>query len=78
MKVKSLNETQKDIKKQLDNLDTATVKLLAKDHLKARQYIRIGREAIKADKLTDEELDQIANELQAVAKMLLDEKLNTD
>ncbi len=76
MNVKSFTDAQMDIKKQLDNLDTATIKLLAEDLFKARQYIGIGREAVTAEKLTDEQLDQMANELQAVAIMLLDEKLN--
>lgn len=69
-----LEKTAEDIKKQLQNLDIKTVELLAKDHSKAVDYIKIGREAIQGSELTDEEIESLASEMQAVAKMVFQDK----
>jgi hypothetical protein len=77
MSTKNLEKTREDIKNQLQNLDIKTIELLATEHSKAVEYFKIGREVIHGSKLTDEEIEAKANEMQAVARMLLKEKSNT-
>ena len=71
MSLKILKKSQEAIKKQLRNLDIKTVESLAKNHSKAVEYIKIGREAVEGTKLSEDQAESLANELQSIAEMEL-------
>lgn len=73
----SLKKTRDSIEKQLQTLNTETIKLLAEDHSKAQEYIKIGRELTNAEELTDKQTEGMANEMMIIAKMILAERVKT-
>ena len=76
MNSKNVTEISKDYQKRLQNIETETLELIYKDHAKAVEYIKKGRKAVDGEELTDNQLEQIANEIQVIAKMILSERTN--
>jgi hypothetical protein len=64
-------------RKQIQNLDSESLKSIAEDHSKALEYVKKGIELTNWDKsLTEENIEAIANEMQLVAQMVLKERVN--
>jgi len=61
--------------KQIQNLDSESLKSIVEDHSKAVEYVKKGIELTNWNKsLTDEDIEAIANEMQVVAKMIIKER----
>lgn len=74
MDSKKLEELSEKYKKQLQNLDTQGLKMLADDHTRALEYAKNGIEMVEPENLTDEYVETVANTMQSVAKMILEER----
>jgi len=75
MDTKSIGELAKIYKKFLESLDDETVNLIAKDYTVALSAAKKGIEEIEPDKLNPEYIQQVANELQLIAKMVVNEEM---
>lgn len=76
MKTKLLKADNNEIEKQLKSLNLETLRLLAGNHEKAQDYIKIGRGVAGGNRLSSKQIKEMATEMQVLAKMLLDEKRN--
>jgi hypothetical protein len=62
-------------KKQLESLDKEALKLVVDDHIKALEYANIGIRQVEPEKINDiDYLEQVANEMQKLAKMILESR----
>lgn len=62
------------IKRQLENLENETLELIYQDHAKAVEYVKKGFNSITVEELNNKSIEDIAHEMQAVARMLLNER----
>lgn len=69
-----LTDLSEQYKKQIDSLDDETLRMTIDDRGKALEYARKGIEQIEPEKLTDEYVEAVANEMQNIAKMILEER----
>ena len=63
-----------EYKKKLANLDTETLRQVAQSHATAQQYAERGIGAVEPENLNERYIETIANEMQAIAKMVLKER----
>lgn len=59
---------------QIEKLDSDSLRDVVKDRQKALELAKRGIEQVEPKKLTHEHIESIANELQIVAKMILEER----
>ena len=74
-----MNDLQKvadNISRELQKIDNETLDLIFKDHKKALEYVKKGMQAVGTKDLTKAEINSLAYEMQAVARMLLKERAN--
>ncbi len=72
----NLQKVADNISKELQKLDKETLELIFRDHKKALEYIKKGMKEVGSIKLTDSEINNLAYEMQSVARMLLKERAN--
>lgn len=61
-------------KKQIQRLSTEIIRLILEDRSKALEYARIGIGQIEPNNLTEEHIEDVANELQRVAGFILEDR----
>ena len=69
-----MDKLKKAYQAQIEQLDSDNLKIILEDREKALQYARKGIEQIEPEKLIPEHIESIANEMQIVAKMILEER----
>ncbi len=69
-----MDELKKKYQAQIEQLDSDNLKIILSDREKALEYAKKGIEQIEPKKLTPEHIESIANEMQIVAKMILEER----
>lgn len=62
------------IKKELEKLDSETLEIIYKDHSKALQYVKIGLQNVSIEQLSNKSIEDMASEMQMVAKIELNER----
>ena len=75
MSAKNIAVLSEQFKSELEQLDIETLKVMVDNHSKAVEYVKKGIVMTEWSKsLTEEQIETIAKEAQAVAKMFLQEK----
>lgn len=74
MDPKNIQKLSEEYKQQLEKLDSETLEIIYNDHSKALEYAKKGIEMIEPEKLSDKYINELAYEMQAVAKMVLTER----
>ena len=64
----------KEINSQLEKIGDETLEIIYKNHAKAVEYVKKGAEAVNYRKLEQTEIEELAHEMQVVAKMVLKER----
>lgn len=65
------------IKKQLEQLDSETLEVIYRYHAKAVEYVKIGFSKVSVEELNNRSIEDIAKEMQMVAKIELNQRLET-
>jgi len=63
-----------EIRKHLDKLDDATLETIYKNHAKAVEYVKIGLQNVSVEQLNNNSIEEIAHEMQLIAKIALNER----
>ncbi len=74
MDAKKIEKLASEYKKQLDKLESETLQIMSGDRLKAVEYARKGIAEIEPENLNEEYVQTVANEMQVIAKMILEER----
>lgn len=69
-----MDELKKQYQAQIEQLDSDNLKIILTDREKALEYAKKGIEQLEPEKLTPEHIESIANEMQIIAKMILEER----
>ena len=69
-----MDDLKKKFQSQVEQLDSNNLKIIVDNREKALEYARKGIEQVEPEKLTPEHIESMANELQIVAKMILEER----
>ena len=64
------------IKKELEKLDNETLEIIYRDHSKAVQYVKIGLQNVSIEQLSNKSIEDMASEMQIVAKIELNLRSN--
>lgn len=63
-----------EIKQQLEKLDSETLELIYRDHAKAVEYVKKGLKNISVEALNNKSIEDIAYEMQLIAKIELNQR----
>lgn len=69
-----IQKVSDEIKKELEKLDNETLEIIYKDHSKAVQYVKIGLQNVSIEELSKKSIEDMASEMQMVAKMELNQR----
>lgn len=69
-----LEDLKKKYQAEIEKLESEDLIEVAESREKALELARKGIEQVEPDKLTPEHIESIANEMQVVAKMILEER----
>ena len=69
-----MDDLKKKFQAEIEQFDSENLKIIAENREKALEYARKGIEQVEPEKLTPEHIESMANELQIVAKMILEER----
>ncbi len=71
-----IQRASEEIKKQLDELDDETLETIFKDHSKAVEYVKKGLKNVSIEELNNRSIEDMAHEMQLIAKIALNERTN--
>ncbi len=74
MDANKIEELQEKYKKQFQNLDSEGLRQISTDRSKAEEYAKKGIETVEPKNLNYDYIQTVANTMQLVAKMLLEER----
>lgn len=69
-----MDDLKKKYQAQIELLDSDKLELIVEDREKALEYARKGIEQVEPEKLTPDHIEAMANEMQIIAKMILEER----
>lgn len=69
-----VEKVSEEIKKQLEMLDDETLETIFKDHSKAVEYVKKGFKHVSIEELNNRSIEDIAHEMQLIAKIALNER----
>ncbi len=75
MNQRKVEEIASNYKEQLQKLDNEALRSIIKNRIKAIEYAKKGIEEVDPENLTDENIRLVAREMQIVANMLLEERI---
>ena len=73
--IDDLTKQSEKYQKQLQGLNIATLSFIVSDRTRALEYAKKGIQEVEPENLTDEYVETVADEMQRVAKMFLEEKI---
>lgn len=71
---KCMDELKRKYQTEIENLDSDQLKSIAENRDKAMEAARKGIQLVEPEELTPEHIEAIANEMQIIAKMILEER----
>ncbi len=74
MDAKKIEKLASEYKKQLDKLDSETLRIMSEDRSKATEYARKGIQEVEPENLSEEYVQTVANDMQVIARMILEER----
>lgn len=74
MNTTKVQELSLEHRRILNNLDKETLKLIVEDHSIAIEYAKKGVESVEPENVNREYIESVANEMQVLADMLLQER----
>lgn len=69
-----MDELKRKYQAQIEQLDSGPLQEIVTNREKAIEAARKGIELVEPEKLTPEHIEAIANEMQIIAKMILEER----
>lgn len=69
-----MDELKRKYQSQIENLDSEPLREIVENRERAVEAARKGIEMVEPDKLTPEHIEAIANEIQIIGKMILEER----
>lgn len=72
-----LQKVSDEIKKQLEELSDETLEIIYNDHAKAVEYVKKGFENVSIGELNNRSIEDIAHEMQLMAKIELNQRSET-
>lgn len=69
-----MDNLKKKYQAEIEKLDSENLKIILEDREKALEYAKRGIEQVEPEKLSTEHINTIADEMQIVAKMILEER----